>query len=78
MSYMEDVHGAADIDKVHRQKMMLGREVQALLRLYGAESVDVRDLQWFREGEDGEVSFLATNRHERDRVRALYRSENSR
>ena len=69
--YTRDVRYASDVDKIHRQKTMSSWEVHMLLRLHGAEHVDVHDLQWFRERGDGQIFFMAMNRAERDHILAL-------
>jgi hypothetical protein len=71
INYGRDVGAAGDIDKVRRQKTMVSREVEMLLRLLGAEHVDVHKLQWFHEGGDGQVFFMAMNGNERDHILAL-------
>ncbi len=69
--YKRDVRGATDIDRAHRQKTMVSWELRMLLRLHGAEHADVHDLQWFREGGDGQIFFMAMNRNERDHILGL-------
>ncbi len=71
IDYIRDVRGATDAERVHRQKTMSSWEVHMLLRLHGAEHVEVHDLRWFRERGDGELFFMAMNRGEREHILAL-------
>jgi len=71
IAYGRDVRDARAIDGVRRQKTMVGQQVQMLLRLHGAELVDVHNLRWYRENGDAGVFFVAMNRYERDHILAL-------
>lgn len=71
IQYERDVRGGGHVDKAQRQKTMVGKEMQMLLRLHGATHVEVHNLTWFREDGAGQVFFLAMNRGERGHILGL-------